>query len=231
MSLVSPPSSNGWAIPLMSLRILLRIRGFVSLRYGTENSDLYQNVTDPGLWYTIYQTIGYRTRNKPLILYLPFYRCNTNGSFLCMYTASVRAASANYTMEQQLEECRVSLIGSPVPFADFPLVKPPLVFPLVKPPLVFPLVKPPLVFPLVELPPVLGLLSSMPKRSHWGLNTVREKNTRNFRLFLPERQITGRKIILMESNVKCRYLKNCPVKGLCGRSLICREAPSPPMTP
>jgi hypothetical protein len=69
-------------------------------------------------------------------------------------------------MEQQLEECRVSLIGSPVPFA---------VFPLVKPTLDFPLAEPPLVFPLVEPPPVLGLFTSMPKRSHWGLNTVRAK--------------------------------------------------------
>ncbi len=167
----------------MSLKILLRIRGFVSLlRYGFENSDPYQNVTDPELRYTML-----------------CYRCNSNGNF-CVHVHC--ECGTNYTMEQQLEECWVSLIGSPVPFADFPLAEPPLVFPLVKPPLVF---------PLVELPPVLGLLWSMPKRSHWGLNTVREKNTRNFRLFLPERQITGRKIILMESNVKCRYLKNCPV--------------------
>ncbi len=50
------------------------------------------------------------------------------------------------------------MIGSPVPFAVFPLVKPPLVFPLVDP------------------PPVLGLVTSMPKRSHWGLNTVRAKD-------------------------------------------------------
>ncbi len=94
---------------------------------------------------------------------------------LCMYNASVRAASTNYTMEQQLEECWVSLMGSPVPFAVFPLAELPLAFPLVKPPLVFPLAEPPLAFPLVELPPVLVLVTSMPKRSHWGLNTIRAK--------------------------------------------------------
>ncbi len=66
MSLVSPPSSNGWTILLKSLNILLRIRGFVSLRYGFKKSDPYQNVTDPELWYTIFH--------------------------LCMCTASVRAA-------------------------------------------------------------------------------------------------------------------------------------------
>jgi hypothetical protein len=29
-----------------------------------------------------------------------------------------------------------------------------------------------------------------------------------------------RKIRLIECNDKCRYLKNCPVKGLCGRCFI-----------
>ena len=34
-----------------------------------------------------------------------------------------------------------------------------------------------------------------------------------------------RKIRLIESNVKCRYLKNWPVKGLCGRCFICLRPP------
>ncbi len=38
--------------------------------------------------------------------------------------------------------------------------------------------------------------------------------------------IGRRKIWLMESNGKCRYLKNCPVKGLCGRCFICLRPPS-----
>jgi hypothetical protein len=51
-----------------------------------------------------------------------------------------------------------------------------------------------------------------------------------------ESEITGvdqgrRKIRLIEGNAKCRYLKNLPVKGICGRRIILSEAPSPPMTP
>ncbi len=138
-----------------------------------------------------------------LVYYLPFYRCNTNGNFLCVCTANVIAAGTNYTMEQQLE-CWVSLIGSPVPFP---------VFPLVKPPLVFPLAEPPLLFPLFEPPPVLGLLSSMPKRFHWGLKTIRAKiqETSDYSCLL--RQITGRKIILIKCNAKCRYLKKLSCSG------------------
>ncbi len=35
-----------------------------------------------------------------------------------------------------------------------------------------------------------------------------------------------RKIRLIESNAKCRYLKNWPVKGHCGRCFICLRSPS-----
>jgi hypothetical protein len=43
-------------------------------------------------------------------------------------------------------------------------------------------------------------------------------------------QIWRRKILLIECNAKCRYLKNLLVKGLCGRFYL-SEAPTPPMTP
>ncbi len=39
-----------------------------------------------------------------------------------------------------------------------------------------------------------------------------------------------RKIRLIESKAKCNYLKNLPLKGLCGRGSICLR-PLPPMTP
>jgi hypothetical protein len=35
----------------------------------------------------------------------------------------------------------------------------------------------------------------------------------------------GRLVRLLESNVKCRHLKNLPRKGLCGRCLICMRPP------
>jgi hypothetical protein len=71
MSLVSPPSSNGWTTPLMSLKILLRIRGFVIQRYGS-----------------VPKCHGSGT----LVYYLLFYRCNSNGNFFVHCTAGVRAA-------------------------------------------------------------------------------------------------------------------------------------------
>ncbi len=37
-----------------------------------------------------------------------------------------------------------------------------------------------------------------------------------------------RKIRLIEGNAKCRYLKNWPVKGLCGRCFICLRPPPLP---
>jgi hypothetical protein len=61
---------------------------------------------------------------------------------------------------------------------------------------------------------------------------VQRKACQSFQEVTKIVRIKRRKIRLIESNAKCRYRKNLPVKGICGWCFIClRPPPNDPIVP